>query len=242
MATLYRKLEGEGVTYHVWDAPVRILHWINVIAFAVLLYTGFQITGLVGRSAVDEPAFGFSMANVRNLHYLAAVIFSVNGLFRCYWFFGGKNYRQWFRYNIWQADFWRECAWKLKEYLTLRYLTDEAHTLGHNALASLAYFFAFLSGLVLILTGFAMRGQIDPGGWTQAFFGWVIAVCGSEATVRALHRFAMWTLIGFAIHHVAFVIYLDILRESGLVSSMLIGLKIRPRNWQPREKPWLEHH
>lgn len=241
MGTLYRKLEGEGVTYHVWDAPVRLLHWINVAAFAVLVYTGFMISGYVGRSPVDEPSFGFSMANVRNLHFLAAVTFTVNGLFRCYWFFGGKNYRQWFRYNIWEADFWRECAWKLKEYLSLKYLTDIAHTLGHNALASLAYFIAFLCGLVMILTGFAMRGQMDPGGWVALFFGWVIPVLGSEATVRAVHRFAMWCLLGFTIHHVAFVIVLDILRESGLVSSMLIGLKIRPRDWNPEEKPWLKH-
>jgi Ni/Fe-hydrogenase 1 B-type cytochrome subunit len=236
----FKQLQGDGVTYRVWDAPVRLMHWLNVAAVAVLFFTGFEIMGSVGRSNVDEPAFGFAMAEMRNLHYFAAVLMTINGAMRGYWFLASWQYRHWFRFNLWDLDFWRECWWKLKEYATLSYVGHEAHTLGHNALASLAYLFALAAATGLLLTGFAMRGQIDPTGWIHAAFSWVIPLLGSEANVRALHRFSMWCLLAFIIHHVAIVFYLDILGERGLASSMIIGLKIRPKAWKPVEKPWLE--
>jgi len=179
------------------------------------------------------------MATTRNLHYIAAVLLTVNGLFRIYWFAVARHYRTWFLHDIWRLDFWREVVWKLKDYASLRYIDHEAHTLGHNALASLAYLIAFLISAGLVLTGFAMKAQIDPGGALQFWFGWVIAFCGSEANVRALHRFLMWPLIAFVIHHVAIVFYLDVLGEGGLVSSIVVGFKFKPKSWKPEEKPWL---
>ena len=55
------------------------------------------------------------------------------------------------------------------------------------------------------ITGFAMRGQINPGGFFDTLFGWVIPLLGDEANVRFVHRLGMWLLIVFIIHHVSFV-------------------------------------
>lgn len=43
------------------------------------------------------------MAAVKNLHFLAAIVFTLNGLARAYWFFAGNTYRQWFRFHIWRG-------------------------------------------------------------------------------------------------------------------------------------------
>jgi Ni/Fe-hydrogenase 1 B-type cytochrome subunit len=239
METGYREIAHDEVEYLVWDSVARVTHWIHALAFGVLLYTGFAIGGTVGRSAVDEPVFGFTMATTRNFHYIAAVVFTVNGLFRVYWFVFARQYRLWFLHDIWHLDFWREVVWKFKDYITLRYVDHEAHTLGHNALASLSYSLAFLVSAGLVITGFAMRGQNDPGGAMQFCFGWVIALFGGEANVRAIHRFLMWPLIAFVIHHVAIVFYLDVLGEGGLLSSIVGGFKFKPKDWRPVEKPWL---
>ena len=235
---IYKEVAADGVTYRVWDRVVRLTHWINVAATIVLIYTGFAIGGMVSRSPVDEPAFGFNMASIRNFHYFFAVVLTMNGIVRTYWFFGGRTYPQWFRFHIWEGDFWKESFWKLKEYATLRFVDDPAHTLGHNALASIAYLVAFFTTLGLVLTGFAMWGQIDPTGWLHASFGWVIWLVGSDANARILHRFFMWILIAFTIQHVGIVLYLDLLGERGLISSIIIGLKIRERGWRPTDKPW----
>jgi len=48
----------------------------------------------------------------------------------------------------------------------------------------------------------------------------------------------MWVLIAFMIHHITFVFYLEVLREKGMLSSMISGLKMRPAGWKPKERPW----
>jgi Ni/Fe-hydrogenase 1 B-type cytochrome subunit len=236
---MYPVESRDVTTYYVWDGFVRTSHWVNVAALTVLIATGFAIGSPWCRPPGDEPGMqGMSMATVKNLHFLAAVVFTLNGLARAYWFFAGHTYRQWFRFHIWHADFWREAWWKLKEYISLRYEDYELHTLGHNTLASLAYVLVFLVASVMGITGFAMRGQINPGGFFDTLFGWVIPLLGDEANVRFVHRLGMWLLIVFIIHHVSFVIYLEVLREKGMLSSMISGLKMRPPGWKPKERPW----
>jgi Ni/Fe-hydrogenase 1 B-type cytochrome subunit len=235
---LYRRLAQCESIYYVWDGVVRITHWINVAAIAVLITTGLYIGGGFFRPPTAEPTFSHMMSSAMNIHFLVAVVFTLNGLVRAYWFFAGHTYRQWFRFHIWKADYWREVWWKIKDYLTLRYEDYEPHTLGHNALASLSYAMVFLVSTMMGFTGFAMRGRLNPGGFLDTCFGWVIPLVGSEASVRMLHRFGMWLIIAFMIHHIVFVFYLEVLREKGLISSMIDGLKVRPLDWKPIEKPW----
>lgn len=238
--TRFESLEQQD-HYYVWDLVVRLTHWLNVAAVAVLLYTGFQIGGYVSRSPVDEPTFGFSMATMRNWHTLAAYVFACNGAIRLYWIWAGKTYGQWFRYHVWQPKFWKEISWKLIDYVSLRYVGKESYTLGHNALASFAYTGLFVIGAVLTLTGFALKGQIDPGGTMQTLFGWVIPLLGSDANVRMVHRFSMWLMIAFMIHHIGIVVLLESLGESGLISSIFSGRKTRPKGWKPSNTPWKDH-
>ena len=141
---MYPVESHDVTTYYVWDGFVRTSHWINVVAVAVLIFTGFAIGSPSCRPPLEDPLQGMPMATAKNLHFLAAVVFTLNGLARMYWFFAGKTYRQWFRFHIWRLDFWKEAWWKLKEYVTLRYEDYELHTLGHNTLASLAYVLVFL--------------------------------------------------------------------------------------------------
>jgi Ni/Fe-hydrogenase 1 B-type cytochrome subunit len=129
-------------------------------------------------------------------------------------------------------------GWKLKEYLTLRYTDQEAATLTHNALAALSYTLLFLACGFITLTGFAMKGMINPGGWLDIFFGWMIPLLGGEAQVRMLHRLTMWVILAFMIHHIAFVFYFEVFAERGLLSSMITGYKTKPSDWKPQDKPW----
>ena len=199
-----------------------------------------RIGGGFLRPPADEPSQASLMASAKNLHFLFAVIFTLNGLLRAYWAFMGRTYKQWGRFFIWQLDFWREAIWKLKDYLTLRYTDFEPHTLGHNTLATLTYMVVFVIATIMGLTGFAMKGAMDPGGLLDAAFGWVIVLLGSEALVRMVHRMMMWAMIAFMIHHISFVIYLEVLREKGLLSSMISGLKTRPADWRPVRRPWAQ--
>jgi Ni/Fe-hydrogenase 1 B-type cytochrome subunit len=228
------------VRYYVWDVMVRISHWLNFPLIVGLILTGFYIGGPNFRPNVDEPYGSYTMATMKNLHFLLAILFTTNGLFRIYWFWGGKTWRQWYRNQIWEKDFWKEVWWKLKEYVLLRYTKREAATLTHNALAALAYTLLFLACGFITITGFAMRGMINPGGWLDMLFGWVIPLLGGEAPTRMLHRLAMWVIIAFSVHHIAFVFYFEVLAERGLISSMITGYKTKPARWKQQDKPWEE--
>lgn len=228
----------QTVRFYIWDRVVRGGHWINVLCLVALIFTGFYLGGPFYRPPVDEPFNAHTMATLKNIHFLAGTVFAVNGLFRLYWFFAGHTYRQWFRAHLWQAAFWREVGWKLKEYITLRYIGHYAPTLDHNALASLTYTLLFLACAFISVTGFAMKGAIDPDGWLTLFFGWVIPLFGGEASVRMLHRLTMWLILGFAVHHIGFVVYYEILTERGLISSIITGYKSRPATWKEQKEPW----
>lgn len=98
----------------------------------------------------------------------------------------------------------------------------------------------FLACAFIGLSGFAMAGRINPGGFLDTLFGWAIPALGGESSARMLHRLAMWVIIGFMVHHIGFVIYYEILTERGLISSIITGYKTRPANWKPHTKPWKE--
>ena len=103
---------------------------------------------------------------------------------------------------------------------------------------ALAYVLVFLVASVMGITGFAMRGQINPGGFFDTLFGWVIPLLGDEANVRFVHRLGMWLLIVFIIHHVS----LCDLPGGAPGERDAVFDDQRPEDappgWKPKERPW----
>ena len=79
----------------VWELPVRIFHWLNVLALIVLVVTGFLIANppalLSNAEATDLHFFGW----IRFLHFAAAYIFFFVMILRIYWAFVGNKYASW---------------------------------------------------------------------------------------------------------------------------------------------------
>ncbi|MDQ7096833.1 Ni/Fe-hydrogenase, b-type cytochrome subunit [Desulfosporosinus sp. PR] len=205
---------------YVWQFPVRFFHWLNALAITVLFLTGMYI----GHPVLDAPgeAVGnFTMGSVRYWHGLSAFVFMANMLFRLYWFWVGNEYS---KMKLWRKDFWQDVVRTFKYYT---FMTKEhvSHA-GHNALAQLMYFFfIWLGGLLMILTGLAMRGGSDPNGVIQALFGWVVPLFRSEYQVRNLHHFLAWGYALFLLGHLYMVLRQDILDDDGTISSMINGYK-----------------
>ena len=225
-AAVAPEVRGERtVRYYIWDRVVRAGHWINFISLVALIFTGFYIGGPFFRPPSDEPFGASTMATMKNVHFLAGTIFALNGAFRAYWFWGGRTYRQWFRAHIWQAEFWREVWWKLKEYLTLRYIGHYAPTLDHNALASLTYTLLFLACAFISVTGFAMKGAINPDSWLNTFFGWVIPLFGGSQAVHSWHHLGMWMVVCFVILHVYAAIREEVMSRQSMLSAIISGTR-----------------
>ncbi len=205
---------------YVWEIPVRVTHWVNVLAFVTLACTGIFIGHPL---SIGQTASDFTMGWVRFVHFTAAYVFAIGLAVRAYWSFAGNKYSSWraFFPFLNQAD--RE---KMKATFKYYLFLDRKlpHVVGHNAVASTAYFLAFLLYLGMIVSGFTLYSEHAPGGLYARLFGWITHIFSNQS-LRLIHHSFMWLLIGFVINHVYSCWLMDIKERGGVISSMFSGYK-----------------
>ncbi len=201
---------------YIWEIPVRLTHWVNVLAILVLSATGFY---------VGNPVLGGSvylMAWVRGVHRVTAYVFIASLALRTYWAFAGNRWASWrelFPY------LWREGRTGMHgTFLYYAFLRRRPPGVaGHNPLAGLAYSAVVALMLLEIVTGFALQ-SLGGAGWRTAAFGWLLSLMGAQ-TVRLVHHMIMWLLLGFMVHHVYSALLMDAEERNGLMTSIFSGYK-----------------
>lgn len=219
--------EAHAPVYHrvrVWDLPVRVFHWVNVVCVFALIGTGFMIGNPLRLAYADEAYQQYWFGTVRFVHFLSAWIFFANFLVRIYWGFAGGRYIRWRHFIPHTRQQWREIV----EVLRVDVLQSKADvgqfSSGHNALAGLVYLITFLVYGVQVFTGFALYSSVSDA-WLPSLFGWVVPLLGGDANVRFWHHGTMWFFILFTIVHVYLVAYHDYVEGRGTTSSMVGGWK-----------------
>ena len=221
-------VEGKNLKFpaYVWEAPVRLWHWLMALAMVVLMVTGYFI-GSPLPSVPGEAIDSYLMGYIRFAHFAAAYVFALSFLFRVYWaIVGNKQAREIFHVPVYMlsASWWRGFFRVLGHYLFIRPKND--WHLGHNQLAMAAMFGMYVLGTVfMIVTGFALYGEgTGMGTWQYSLFSsWVIPLFGQSQDVHTWHHFGMWYLIWFTMVHLYFVIREDITSGLTVVSSMVSG-------------------
>ncbi len=209
-----------GGRVYVWEVPVRLTHWVTVLAILVLSGTGFYI---------GDPIFGGSvslMAWMRGVHRITAYVFIAAVMLRTYWAFAGNQWASWralFPYLT--AEGRRQMARTFLYYTFLR--RQPPGGLGHNPLAGMAYSAVVALMVAEILTGFALQ-SLGGGGWRRALFGWIFSLISLQG-VRLVHHMIMWLLLGFAVHHVYSAVLMDLEEKNGLLTSIFTGYKFGRR-------------
>jgi Ni/Fe-hydrogenase 1 B-type cytochrome subunit len=205
---------------YVWELPVRITHWVNVLAIFTLCATGFYI---------GDPFFGgtvFLMGTVRFIHLVTAYVLVAGVAARIYWAFMGNRWSSWrvfFPYLT--AAGWRDLKHTFLYYTFIR--RKPPGDIGHNGLAGLAYSAVYFLLIVQIVTGFALYSVVADG-WSRAMFGWVFLILSPPAA-RLTHHMIMWLLLGFVIHHVYSALLMDTEERNGIMTSIFSGYKfVRP--------------
>lgn len=208
---------------YVFEAPVRIWHWLHAITIVVLAATGWLIANPLP-SIGGEASSHFMMGNLRFVHLVAAHLFAIGFLVRIYWALVGNRYaRELFIVPFWSAKWWQNLIYELRYYtFTTREVRKEK---GHNPLAQIAMFvFNVLLVLVLICTGYALHAeQLGLGSWADNLFGWVTPLLGNSQEVRMWHYVSMWLLLAFVIIHVYMAIRADIMGRQSSVSAIISG-------------------
>jgi Ni/Fe-hydrogenase 1 B-type cytochrome subunit len=100
--------------------------------------------------------------------------------------------------------------------------------LGHNPLQQLSYTAIYAVALTMVITGFAMYGQSNPGGLFYRAFNWVGIVLGGMPVVRFIHHVLTWAFLIFIPIHVYLAIRADHLERTGVISSIISGGRFVP--------------
>jgi Ni/Fe-hydrogenase 1 B-type cytochrome subunit len=209
---------------YIYEAPLRLWHWINAFSILALAVTGYLIGSpfpSVGGEAYDH----YIMGTIRWIHFVAAYFVIIGFVFRIYWAFAGNSHaREIFLPPVWRAKFWAGVWHEILWYAMIA--KEPKKYTGHNPLATLTMHFAFVWGTIfMIFTGLALYGEgTGPGTWQNTWFSsWIIPLFGQSQDVHTWHHMGMWVIICFVIIHIYVAVREDIMSRQSIISSMISG-------------------
>jgi Ni/Fe-hydrogenase 1 B-type cytochrome subunit len=212
---------------YVYEAPLRLWHWVNALAITVLAITGYFIASPLP-SQPGEASANFLMGYIRFAHFSAGYVLLIGFIGRLYWAVVGNSHaHQLFVLPIFNRTWWSEVFFELRWYLFLE--PDPKKYVGHNPLAQFSMFTGFfIPVLLMIATGFALYGEgAQAGSWSHTLFSsWVIPLFGQSQDVHTWHHLGMWGLVVFMMLHIYAAIREDIMSRQSLVSTMLSGWRM----------------
>ncbi|KLU66490.1 quinone-reactive Ni/Fe-hydrogenase B-type cytochrome subunit [Desulfosporosinus acididurans] len=167
------------------DHPLaqRISHWINLINFIVLIFTGWFI---------HSPHPGMPMNLIRNLHFLFMYFLLINGVVRFYISFFGKN-KDYDSILLNMQDV--KNIWPQTKYYL--FLGKHPETGKYNPLQKIAYIALPILAVIQAFTGFILYKPVQLAG--------VADLVGGLTAVRGLHYLIMWLFIAIIAIHVYLV-------------------------------------
>lgn len=213
----------DRTSIYVYEAPLRVWHWVNALTLTVLAVTGYLIASPLP-SVPGEASESFVMGTVRFIHFAAGYVLAVGWLGRIYWAFVGNHHaRQLFTFPFWRRSYWRGVIWEANWYAFRR--AEPKKYVGHNPLAQFVMFWVFMLGMVfMIATGFALYAEGEgTDSLLYALFGWVFAVFPNSQSVHTWHHLGMWALVIYSMTHIYAVVREDILSRQSMISTMISG-------------------
>lgn len=208
---------------YVYEAPVRLWHWVNAFSILVLAVSGYLIgspMSSLGGEASDHFFFGY----IRFAHFAAGNILAIGFILRIYWaFVGNLHARQLFILPVWSRQWISGIIRELFWYMFL--VKEPRKYIGHNPLAHAAMFFMFtINTLLMIVTGFALYSQGEGNdSWQAKVFGWVFDIFPNSQDVHTVHHLGMWVVVVFSIVHIYAAIREDIMSRQTMISTMISG-------------------
>ena len=194
---------------HHWI--VRTTHWVNAIAFVIMVGSGLKIFNaypafarrgesfccypFAHQAIPDWLTFGGWLAGARNWHFAAMWVLVLNGLIYLGFIYLHGEWRDLVPRRGDVRDAWQ----MIRYYLFI--CQDHPRQGKHNVLQKLTYFALPIFGILAVLTGLAIWKpvQLAPLTWLLGGFVWA----------RYWHFLAMVVLVALALAHVFMVFVVD---------------------------------
>lgn len=213
---------------YVWPASVRIIHWTVFLSVVVLLITGNYVAHTPSFiSPRGEPVETFFMAQMRFLHYVAAVFFDVGILLSIYLIFFSAFHAPW-------RDLVPTPTNLKKFWIQLKYyfrLSGERIEYEYEDPIDIISFLSFyVLAILLMLTGFSLyTAHYAMSGWWVGLLhictDWIIALFGGLKNVRAAHHVMWWLILVWLLIHVYFQFWKSAKFKTGNITSILSGYR-----------------
>ncbi|MDH0288926.1 Ni/Fe-hydrogenase, b-type cytochrome subunit [Pseudomonas sp. GD04087] len=216
---------SEHHTEYVYEAPVRLWHWINASCILVLAVSGYFI-GSPLPTQPGEASANFLMGYIRFAHFAAGYLFAVGIMGRAYWALVGNHHaRELFWVPLTSKAYWRNFAIWLRYYLYIGPIPAPIY--GHNPISRFTMVFIFLlTSLFMLLSGFALYGEgAQMGSWQESLFGWMLPLLGGSNNVRTLHHLGLWMMVAFVLVHVYAAVREEIHGRLNMIGSIITGYK-----------------
>ncbi|WP_299629191.1 Ni/Fe-hydrogenase, b-type cytochrome subunit [uncultured Tateyamaria sp.] len=211
---------------YVYEAPVRLWHWINALAILVLCVTGYLIGSPPPTMIIAEATYQFVFGYIRFAHFAAGMIMTVGFFGRIYWAFVGNSHaRQMFKLPLFNGKWWAEVWGEARWYMFLE--KKPKKYVGHNPLAQIAMFFFMTVGMTfMIVTGFALYSEgVGRDGILDTVFGPLLDLVGGSQMMHQIHHLGMWAIVVFIIIHIYAAVREDIMSRQTMVSTMISGTR-----------------
>lgn len=207
--------------FHVWDWPLRVLHWTWVFCIIGLAATGICIAeGWFLKMGDLHGAFQFG--TLRFVHYALGWTLVVVMMLRFSCFFMASNKYQSFRalFPVSRQQ-WKDLYATAVDYVFARSY-DGPRYIGHNPLQQWTYTGVYVLFTTMIVTGLALYALYEPRHW---FYHWFMPLNDLIGVpyVRLIHLIGMWCFIIFAMIHVYLSILSGNVDRDGTISSMFSG-------------------
>jgi len=190
---------------------VRITHWINVIAFTVMVGSGLRIFNAYpafarrGETFCCYPfehhaipatlTFGAWLGGARHWHFAMMWVLALNGLvYLAFVYLHGE-----WRDLVPRRGDLRD-SWEMVKFYTFR-RADHPRQGKHNALQKGAYFALPMLGVLAVVTGLAI--------WKPVQFAPLTGLLGGYVWARYWHFLVMIALVAMALGHVFMVFAVD---------------------------------
>ncbi len=173
-------METTTTQIRVWDAPTRVFHWLLVFSFA-----GAYLTSESERWSLVHITLGYTLGGLI--------------AFRLIWGFVGTRYARFTSFVKGPS----EVLQYAKSMATLK----PKHFVGHNPLGAVAIVLLIVSGIAIVVTGYAAFNEIG-GEW-----------------VAELHEIASHIMLILVGIHLVGVIAASWLHKENLARAMVNGFK-----------------
>lgn len=189
----------------VYDPLLRLLHAAIALSVIALIVTS-QLAEWFEHGPYEDALW--------NLHILSGYVLTAALLARLLWALVGPASARW-------RDLWHPAVWKSS--LTSLRLPD-AHRVGHDPLASLAYLFAYGVMALMVVTGLGLAASEFQAG---PLAGWLGNASWLEDVLEDPHEAGFVLMLGFIGLHMAALVFHQ-MRGERVAQSMLTGKQYHP--------------